>query len=156
MAKKNLLQNRLFLGIVSILALLIFVIIMVVVNSRPKYNDEYFVSDDSKIVLAMHAEASEDGKTPTTTYMVYYYSEDKITGIKQFYKFDEEAKAKEVFDELDVSNMEWIAEKSLDGHFIIFNLAPSQYEELTTQDVRNAVEQPEEPESETESGETNE
>ena len=142
MTKKKLLQNRLFLGIASILVLIVFVISMIVINNRPKYNDEYFVSDDSKIVLAMTAEASEDGKTPTTTYVVYYYSEDKITGIKQFYKFDEEAKAKEVFDELDVSGMDWIAEKSLEGHFIIFNLASSQYENLTTQDVKNSVEQP--------------
>lgn len=154
MAQKNLLQNRLFLGIASILILSLFVIAMVIINNRPKYNDEYFVSDDSKIVLAMNAEASEDGKTPTTTYVVYYYSGDKITGIKQFYKFDEEAKAKEVYDELDVSNMNWIAEKSLDGHFIIFNLASSQYENLTTEDVRNSAEQLEE--SEPESGETNE
>ena len=156
MAKKKTLQNRIFLGLSSIALILVIAIVMVVINSKPVYDDKYFVSDDSKIVLSMHSEPNEDGKTPTTTYMVYYYSGEKITGIKQFYRFDEESKAKDVFDELDVSDMDWISEKTLDGHFIIFKLAPSQYEELTTQEVRNAAEQSNGPETEPESEETNE
>ena len=138
--KRSLPKNRLFLGIASLVVLAVIVIIMIVVNSRPNYNDEYFVSDDSKIVLSMQTEPSEDGKTPTTTYVVYYNTGDKITGLKQFYKFDDEAKAKEVFDELDTASMDWVSEKELNGHFIIFTIVPSEYEGLTTDIVRSSIE----------------
>ena len=73
--------------------------------------------------------------------MVYYYSGEKITDVKAFYKFETEEIAKKVYDEAVNKDISWVKEKKLSREYLIFNLAESEYKDLNTTIIRGITEE---------------
>ena len=125
---------------VIVVLLIVVVAVLVVMNNNPIYNDDYFKSDDKKIVLLVDRGEFEEEDTPIKTYMIYYYSGEKIDAVKQFYQFKSNEISSRVKETINADEMEWVKEITVSGPYIIFNLAESEFEGLTTTMIRESVE----------------
>lgn len=145
MAKNERNNKNLAVGICSALVVLVVVIMVVVlaVNGTKGLDDSYFVSDDSKYVLTVDSdmiEASEDEEeyVPVKTHYVYTVADDKITGLKTYYEYNNGDDAKAAFDFLkskdDSINIE------LNGKYVILTAPESEYEDDTPSDVKQRFE----------------
>ncbi len=141
MKKRKRVINFKTLFSVSIVVLLIAVVTtLIIMNSNPTYNDDYFKSDDTKIVLYLGEGQSDDENEPIKTYIVYYYSGDKITGVKQFYQFKSEEIAKNFSKGINVDEMDWVNDIRVSGPYMIFELTSDQYEGTTVTELRETIE----------------
>ena len=125
----------------------IFVVILAIILARTSFyediSDDYFESDDTKLVLSLNKEmaAYENGEyEPDITRVVYYYNGDKVTGVRVFYDYDSEEEAKEANEFVVLSDKDWTTGKKLNGKYIIFEVERSQYNNLTTDMVRDNIE----------------
>lgn len=130
----------LIIGIVAIIAVIFAVVFAV---KRNTLNDDFFVSDSTKLVLTLENNYQEEGATivPTKSHLVYYYSGDKITGVKYYYEFPSNEKATEAFNELNTNDDFDDNNYALSGKYIIFTFPTSQYENLTVEEIRSYLEE---------------
>jgi hypothetical protein len=140
--RKRLINFKTIFSVVIVALLVVVVIVLVtMMNKEPVYNDDYFKSDNTKIVLLANSEQPEDDeKNPIKTYMVYYYSGDNITGVKQFYQFKSDEVANSVGKDISADDMDWVKSIVIKGPYIIFELTEDQYEGVTITQVRESVE----------------
>lgn len=129
------------IGVVAIVAI-IFALVFAL-NSNT-INDAYFVSDNSKLVLTLDNDYDEnDVLAPTKSHLVYYYSGDKITGVKYFYEFSSEDKAAEAFKGLTENNEEYDGRPEsikLNGKYVIYTFPANQFEGTSVEDIKSYLE----------------
>lgn len=137
-------KNEVKYIVVTVAAVIAAVVAVVVglVASRPEaISDDFFVSDGVKLVLKLNAEtaAYEDSiYEPETTFVVYDYEEEKITGVKIYFQYFDEEEAKTAYE--NIGAKDWALTRVLNGRYIVFTLKPSQYSRLTTERVRDIIE----------------
>lgn len=136
---KKFINGKTIFGAVIVVLLIVVIAILVFMNNRVTYNDDYFKSDDTKIVLLLENNPDDDEKNPIKTYMVYYYSGENITSVKQFYQFKSDEVAKNMMEETKNLQMDWVKDIALNGPYIIFELTEDQYEGFTTTSVRESI-----------------
>lgn len=125
----------LIIGIIAIVAI-IFAIVFAVKGAT--INDAYFVSDGSKLVINLDNDYDDNVVVaPIKSHLVYYYSGDKITGVKYYYEFSSNEKALEAYNELKSNDDFNESEIALNGKYIIFTFPSSQYEGTTVEDVKS-------------------
>lgn len=144
-AKKSKKDNKnTIIGCLCALAVVIVVIITVVlVVNNNSLNDSYFVSDDTKYVLTIEADEtdSEDEYAPVKSHLVYTYEGDKITGMKTYYAYADEASAKKAYEALKEAVSEEEAKTmELNGKYIIVTADEESYKDLTAADVKQQIE----------------
>lgn len=146
MAKEAKSNKNLIIGICSavvVIAIIAVVAFVIIKNQKPALNDQYFVSDDSKLVISMDVDdESSDSASPIKQHQVYTYSGDTITGLKNYVEFATEADAKAAYDTYKNSDetSEWFADIELNGKYIIMTSAEEQYKDLTTSAVKQYIE----------------
>lgn len=129
----------------TILAVVVVVVVVGLVAGfiwREKYNEDYFVSDDSKLVISLDKDIAsfEDGDyEPELTRIVYYYDGDTINSMKVFFDYEDEAEAKVANENITMYGKDWATSKNLNGKFIVFEVTKDQYEGLKTEDVRGMI-----------------
>lgn len=104
-------------------------------------SDAYFVSDDTKYVLTMDGDSSEEEEpSPVKTHLVYTYSGDTITGMTTYMEFTDAATAKsalEVYksmeDQTGVKNL------SVNGKYVVVEMTEDQYNNMTASDVKEQI-----------------
>ena len=144
MVKKRLLSFKNIFGAVIVVLFVVVIATLVILNSAPRYNDDYFRSDGSKLVSqieAVYYEGEDDTPDPLVAYMVYYYSGEKITEVKAFYKFESEEVAKSVYEDAASKEISWVKEKSYSGEYLILSLVDSEFKDLNTTLVRSMMEE---------------
>ena len=132
------------LTIVAVIMAAILMILAIVLNLPQPISDDYFVSDGEKMVLKLDASqaAYQTGEyEPETTYVVYYYDRDKITNARIYFKYDDDAAAREANEHISLDDKVWAYEKQLNGKYIVFNLMRDQYANLTTKYVRGIIDE---------------
>lgn len=142
MDRKKLKQYRI-LTIVAVVAAVIVTALAVILSLPRPISDDYFVNDDTKLVLKLDASqaAYQTGEyEPGTTYVVYYYDGEKITNARIYFKYDSDAEAREANQHISLDDKVWAYEKQLNGKYIVFNLVRDQYANLTTEYVRGIIE----------------
>lgn len=134
-------KERIITIIVAIAA--IVAAVMVVILNRPQpISDDFFVSDDVKMVMALDkTQAAYENGTyrPDWTYVVYYYDGDDITGAEIYFKYDDEEMARAADANISVSDKVWAYEKKLNGKYIVWKVKRGQYADLTTEYVRGII-----------------
>jgi len=141
--RKRLLNFKNIFNVVVVLLLIGVVIALIIINNEPTYNDNYFVSDGTKIVAQLDPIYYEgDGNTPTpvAAYIVYYYSGETIIDAKTFYKFETAEDARIVYDDATNKDIDWVDDKKVSKEYVIFSMNDSEYSELTTSIVRQLTE----------------
>ena len=112
---------------------------------RETLNDQYFVSDGSKIVLNLEGDeitplGDEVEYSPEKAHIVYYYTGNKITGAKIFYEYIDNEQAKGAYEKADLTDKEWAIDKSLDGKFVILQYDRNLLDGYTVDQIRESVE----------------
>ena len=147
MAEKATKNNKnLIIGICSAIAAIVIIVIIALVaanGGNKQINDNYFVSDDTKYVLTLGADYidSSDEYAPLKSHMVYYYSGDKITGLKVYYEYSNADNAKTAYEALKELNDSEPNFKDIliDGKYVILVSNESDYESLTASEVKQQI-----------------
>lgn len=143
-AKQSKKDNKnLIIGICAAIAVVAVIIITIVlVNNGSGLNDSYFVSDDTKYVLTIEADDSDDSDeyTPLKTHLVYTYDGDTITSMKSYYEYADANTAKAAYDAMKEAGGEEVEGMELNGKYIIMTAEEDVYKDLTTSDVKQQIE----------------
>lgn len=129
------------IGIV-VLTIIIMVAVGVSLQVMNNLNDSYFVSDRQKLVLTMNKEVAsfEDGEyEPDYTHVVYYYSGNEIKNVRIFFAYDNRSDAKYANKKIDMTTKPWASKKRQLNKYVVFELNKDQYENLTTNDVKESI-----------------
>ena len=150
MARKAQKDNKnLIIGIcASIIALIVIIVIAVFVirGGTGTLNDAFFTSDDTKYVLTLGQDEIivEDEENPPLKYhAVYYYTDDKITGLTQYYEYENNSDAQAAYDYfqknlLDDESAE-IKEITVNGKYVVMVADSSAYENMTATDIKQQI-----------------
>lgn len=131
------------LAVVAVVVVIIAIVVVAGFAWQEKYDDDYFVSDDEKLVIGMNDDIAslEDGEyEPGVTYLVYYYNGDKIDSMKVFFAYDSKESAAVANENITMDEKGWATNKKLNSKFIVFDVAEDQYDILKTEDVRKIIE----------------
>lgn len=141
-SQKN--NKNLIIGICSaVAAVAIIAVVAIVLATRggnPTLNDDYFVSDDSKYVITMDSEQSDDEINAEKTHIVYNYSGNDITAVKYYYEFTDAAAAKTAYNSIKDSIGSLYKSVDLDGKYVILTSNEADYEGMTAEDVEQQIE----------------
>lgn len=140
--RKRIINGKVIFSIL-IVVLLVVVIVTLSLMNRVQYTDDYFVTDDTKIVLSMDADESafeNSAYVPPITHVVYYYSGDTINNVKVFYEYKNEQVAKKANSNLPTDDKEWATGKALNGKYVIYDMKKEEFEGLSAEDIRSSVE----------------
>lgn len=144
--KKN---KRLITWICGTIVAVVLVIVAVIVmlTSSKKLDESFFVSDGTKYVATLSSgydiyNVSNIEYAPEKIYLVYFYSNGKVTGVKAYYKYDSESEAKEVRDKLDknIDELDDVDKVEVNGEYLIIVSSKSAYEKMTADDAKQQVE----------------
>ena len=140
--KRNRKTRQALLWVFGALAILIVVAVLIVVlNWQEPISDDYFVSDDTKIVLSMDDEMAsfETGDyEPGITRIVYYHDGEKITNVKIFYEYENEDLAREAYNNISVDY--FATSKRLNGKYIVMQAKTETFDGLTVEEMEDQVE----------------
>lgn len=132
--------------IVIIAAVALFIVVLVAILASGSYyepiDDDYFVSDDSKLVYTLSKKMSNfetSENEPELTYIVYYYAGDDIINARMFYSYDSEEEAGEANKNITMDDKDWATSRKLNGRYIIFNTTSDFWSGLTTSFVKKAL-----------------
>ena len=148
MAKKADKKNKnLIIGICSAVVIVVVIVVIAVVlatrGGNVALNDKYFVSDDTKYVLTLEGDeiSLDEEYAPLKTHLVYYYSDDTVTGLKAYYEYADEASAKTAYNAIkeDAETSESYKEIALDGKYLILTANESEYADMTKSDVEEQI-----------------
>lgn len=89
-----------------------------------------FYTDDNKLVY----------NNGDVYKMVFYYEDDKITGLEHYYEYKDEKEAKEKYEEdkETLKNNTSIKDIILSGKYVVYVLSSDQYEGKTVQEVKDS------------------
>ena len=136
--KKN---RSIIVAIISALVIIAAIVIIIIVLNNNTINDSYFVSDDSKLVINLKNNPSEDDLyTPQESHLVYYYSGNDITGFKAFYKYSNANAAKTAYDFYYNNGENYYEKIETNGNYVVITTKESDYSSLTAEDVRQQIE----------------
>ena len=129
-------------GAVAIIAIIAVVVIVIIKNQKPALGDNYFKSDDTKLVITIDGDSSAAGGA-VKQHQVYNYSGDKITGFKTYAEFASNDDAKKAYDKYMESNQDitdTFTSVELDGKYIVMTAKEEQFKELTTSAIKSYIE----------------
>jgi hypothetical protein len=95
-----------------------------------------------KLVLSMDRDIAsfEDGEyEPDITHVVYYYTGNTINNVRIFFAYDTKAEAKTAYNNISMEDKNWALKKKLHGKYVVFELDSSQYNQLTTEMVKEGI-----------------
>lgn len=127
------------LGVITVCLLVAIIAVLAIQKLQPEPLDEdYFVSDDTKSVIGMSASGATSDPTHVQTFVVYTYEGDKVTGLKTYFEYTDEAAAAAAI-EARKSQPEF-ENAELNGKYIVVTAKPESYEGLTASDVKQQEE----------------
>ena len=146
MANKSSEKNKgIIIGVCAalvVIALVVVGIVMAVKNGGGGLSDAYFKSDGTKYVLTLDAEDmsfDSEEMVPVKTHLVYTFSGDEITGLKGYYEYDNVEKAEAAYNYLVENQKDDFKSIVLDGKYVVVEADESEYEDLTTEDVKQQI-----------------
>ncbi len=135
-------KSKFILGGITFAVVALIILLIVLVARPTEYNDDYFVSDDAKLVVAVEKEiaAYDDSEyEPDVTYVLYYYSGNDVTSMKVFFRYDDEEAAKEANDNITMDGKDWATNKLQNGKYVVFDVAKDSYDGLTVSYIRKLI-----------------
>ena len=142
--KKN--KNLAVIIASAVAAVALIVVVIALANFKlrvpEEINDDYFVSDGSKIVVSLNDEMAsfvDEEIEPSITHIVYYYSGDKINNRKYFFVYNDEEEASMASEEIG-DDYEWASSKELNGKYLIFQDDSDSYKGMSVKELKSAIE----------------
>ena len=133
-------------GVIVAIALVVVAIVAVIMSSN-RISESFFVSDGTKYVVKLGAENNMldfniDGYLPEKFYLVYFYSGDRVTDVKAYYKYEDDNAAREALNYFNSQKEENadVTKFEINGAYVIAVLDKSLYENMTAEDAKQQVE----------------
>lgn len=135
-------KKNTIIGICAAVIVVALIVVAIVLSAKGAViDDNYFVSDGAKYVLTEEGGTpAGDDIVPLRTHYVYYYSGDRITGLKAFYEYADADQAKIALDLLSRERSEEYKSIAQNGKYVVLEANPSDYESITATDVKNEIE----------------
>lgn len=136
--KERLLQGLAFVGSVVLVAVITVVILVL---TRPKLDDEFFVSDDTKSTVTLAPDKDEtNGTGPRLiqTRVMYLYNGDDVSGMKTYFEYSDEDTARRNLEM--IQSLPQYESAVVEGNFIIATSKEEQYKGLTKSDIQQQQE----------------
>ena len=137
-------RQGLIIGIVLVVIAAVFAIIAGIVLSNNRSVDEsIFESSDNRLVISMNDEMAsfEDSEyEPEITRIIYYHDGKNITKMEIYFEYKTEDEAKEANAKITLDGKDWATDKKLQGRFIVFDVAPGQYNRLSVEQMKDTIE----------------
>ncbi len=125
-------------AVVAIIAIVVIAIV-IIKNTKPALNDDYFKSDDTKLVITI--DGGDTGEySAVKQHQVYNFSGEKITGLKSYAEFENADEAKLAYDNYKTTKEGDFKAIELDGKYVIFTVDEAQYKDLTTSAIKQYIE----------------
>lgn len=147
-AQKN--NKNLIIGICACVLVIAAIVVAVIfatkggtgTNSLANLSDSYFVSDDTKYVLTVDNDGSDEDEefSPIKTHLVYTYSGDTITGMITYMEFTDANTAKsalEVYQNME--DQTGVKNLSVNGKYVVIEMTEDQYADMTASDVKEQI-----------------
>ena len=137
MAKEN--RKLQIAGICAIATIIIVFIVAIAVMKQSGIEETYFVSDGTKYVIPVNVDEirfSNELAKPAKIYAVYYYQDNKITSMKDYYFFEQESDAKAAYDYFSKDKSSNYKTLGLNGHYLIATANESEYANKTPEEIR--------------------
>lgn len=136
-----------WVSVVLVVVVLIVVVVCVLISSGQKLNESFFVSDGTKYVLTLSPgddviSVNTNEYVPQKAYLIYFYSGDRVTDVKVYYKYDNfetVERAVKYFNEQRTNNSQ-IAEIDVNGDYVVIAADKALYEDMTADDAKQQVE----------------
>ena len=138
-------RNKMWLGGVAVVLLIIAVVVGIVLGNRQEpIADDYFMSDETKLVQSMPANvaAFEENEeySPMVTHIVYYHGDGpEVTGVKVYFEYENEDRAQTANANITMDKKSWSTGKRLNGKYIVFGVKGEQYDGLTVAQVSDNI-----------------
>lgn len=143
MAKRTSQGKYILITTVAVIVALVAIVIGVVVSQGPTLDDDYFVSDETKLVMSLNKDmaAFEEGPyEPDVTHLVYFYSGDTVTGMQIYFEYDSEEEARLAYGNINMKDKDFATTKRLNGRYVVFDAVRVRYEGLTVEQVQKNIE----------------
>jgi len=133
-------------GAVLVVAAVVVAFILINKNKGEVLDDNFFKTSDSKIVLSFdlsNSATTTTGPVAKKMYQVFSVSGDKITGLKVYTEYENEAAAKEADArpevEEAVKNGQALDHK-VNGKYLVASMPESMYSTATVEQLRQSAE----------------
>lgn len=133
---------KMILGM-GVMLIALIVVIVALSNRMEPIDNDYFVSDDSKLVMSLNramANYETSDYEPEVTRIVYYLDGDKVSNVRVFFDYGSEAEAREANDNITMDGKNWATGRKLNGKYIIFDTKSEQKDGLTKEKVEENIE----------------
>ena len=129
---------------VVVIAVVVAVVVIALMNNKGGINDDYFVSDDTKLVMSLDGEMMAfdgDIPVPSKIHSVYTIDGDKISSLKGYYVYENADAAKEALDKVKemLQGTSEYGEITVDGKYIVLVAAEEEYKDLTVENVKQQI-----------------
>ena len=132
---------------IAVIAVIVAIILVVTLGGNKKIDESFFVSDGTKYVLSLDSESAildYDLReyVPEKMYLVYFYSGDKVTDLKIYYKYSSEEIAKSAVEYLKdkIGEEDSLKDVSHNGAYVIATADESTYGGMTAEEAKQQVE----------------
>ena len=135
-------RKYLVISLAAVAVVAVAIVVGIVSSSGPVLNDDYFVSDGTKLVMSLTPEMAafeDDANEPDVTHIVYYYNDGKVTDAKVYYEYRTEDLARTAYSNIDMKNRDWTTTRRLSGKYIVFNALKAKYDGMTTEQVQRNI-----------------
>lgn len=137
-------RQRIIIGLVIALSVIFLGIVVVLIFCGNQLVDEsIFEPSDNRLVISMNDEVAsfEDSEyEPEITRIIYYHDGKNITKMEIYFEYKTEDEAKAANAEITLDGKDWATGKKLRGRFIVFDVAPGQYNRLSVEQMKNTIE----------------
>ena len=140
--EKKKLKKNLLVAVIGAVAAIVTVLVLVFSHGGGELNENWFQSDNSKLVLTIESDptmVAENEQTPINSHLVYTYSDETVTSLKVYYQYENTVKAKTAYDTLHDSNNGQYKDVLLDGRYVVLVAVDSEYEHLKASDVKQQI-----------------
>lgn len=142
--QKNNKKNVIIAFVGAVIAIAVVVVAIIVLINRNKnatLGDDFFKSDDTKIVYTTSTRNVDSSYGAKKTHQVYTVDGSDVTGYTLYYEFGDEESAEDAYEEIsqDVETDYTALEAKLDGKFVSIKYDEETYSGAKASEVRSWV-----------------
>lgn len=135
-------KKNMIITLAVVVVTVVAIVIGVIVSQEPALDDDYFVSDETKLVMSLNRDvaAFEEGTyEPEVTHLVYYYTGDEVTGMRIYFEYFTEAEAEVAFNNISMKDKNFATTKRRNGRYVVFDAVRARYEGMTVEQVEKNI-----------------
>ncbi len=132
------------IGLCALIVIIVVVVIVaVVLTKKNTLNDDFFVTDDTKISITYENDGENSESLPQKkSHLVYFYNgNDEVTDMKAYYEFADAEAAKQAYELFkENGDPESYKDISVEGAYVIITANESEYANQKASTIKREIE----------------